>query len=232
MRNSQAAAVVAVDGPSGSGKSSVSRGVAATRGWRYLDTGSMYRATALAASRDQTDLNDPAAVEQLLATLDLQVTTDPENPGVVLDGESVDEAIRTEEVTSFVSQVSAIPAVREFMVARQQEEVRRALAEGAGIVVEGRDIGTTVLPNADLKIYLTADQEARAARRALQDNASGRAAKVADTAASLAARDKADSSRAASPLAKADDAVAVDATFLTLDEVISEVLELIEARQR
>lgn len=232
MQNSQAALVVAVDGPSGSGKSSVSRGVAKNRGWRYLDTGAMYRSAALAAIRADTNLDDPVAVEELLAQLELQITTDPENPRVFLDGESIDEAIRTAEVTSFVSRVSAIPKVREFMVARQRQEAHEAIASGVGIVVEGRDIGTTVLPSADLKIYLTADQEARAARRALQDNESGREAEVASTAASLAARDKADSSRAASPLVKAADAVVLDATFLTLDEVIAEVIGLIEAREQ
>lgn len=223
--------VVAMDGPSGSGKSSVSRAVATKLGWRYLDTGAMYRSAALAAMRRGVDVADDAAIAAMLADLVLNITTDPQNPGVSLHGVSVDEEIRSKEVTSHVSAVSALPAVRTFMVERQRREVVNASEAGTGIVVEGRDIGTTVLPNADLKIFLTADQEARAARRAMQDELEGREAKIDETAAALAARDKADSQRKASPLTKADDAVPVDATFLDLNGVVNVVLGLIAERQ-
>lgn len=223
--------VVAVDGPSGSGKSSVSRAVATKLDYRYLDTGAMYRSAALAAMQGEVDLDDSDAVEAMLNSLGLDVTTDPQAPGVSLRGTPVNEEIRSKDVTNHVSKVSAIPAVRTYMVDRQRDEVRDAKLAGTGIVVEGRDIGTTVLPNADLKVFLTADQEARAERRAKQDELEGRTAEVDETSAALAARDKADSQRKASPLTKADDAVGVDATFLDLDGVIDVVLDLIAERQ-
>ncbi len=194
---------------------------------RYLDTGAMYRAAALAMLRAQVDLDDPAAIADGVAGMRISSVADPVNPDVQLDGESVADEIRGAEVTDAVSRVSAVPGVRTLLVQLQRDEVQRAIADGVGIVVEGRDIGTVVLPDADVKVFLTADQEARARRRALQDAREGRNADVTDTATSLRERDAADSTRQASPLAKADDAVAIDATYLSLPEVISEVLALL-----
>lgn len=219
--------VIAVDGPSGSGKSSVSRAAATTFGFRYLDTGAMYRAVALWMHEHGVDVLDADAVAARVPDVVLASGTEPTLPTISIDGVDVSEAIRTEQVTSMVSAVSAVPEVRTALVERQRWEVDEAVKAGTGIVVEGRDIGTTVLPNADLKIFLTADQEARAARRTAQDEAEGRGGEVAATAASLAARDAADSSRKASPLTKAEGAIEIDATCLSFQEVVEQVVGLI-----
>lgn len=219
--------VIAVDGPSGSGKSSVSRAVATTFGFQYLDTGAMYRAAALWLAEHDVDPADADAVARQVPNISVTSGTDPQNPGIFIDGRDVEAEIRTEQVTAMVSAVSAVPQIRSAMVDRQREIVAAALAAGTGIVVEGRDIGTTVLPTADVKIFLTADQAARAARRAAQDEQEGRSSEVSATAASLAARDAADKSRVASPLVKADGAVEIDATFRSFDEVVAVVVDLV-----
>ena len=211
--------VVAVDGPSGSGKSSVSRLVARRFGLRYLDTGSMYRAVALAALRAGADPEDADAVAAAAGNARIEPSTDPEAPGIVLDGEDVSEAIRTDLVTDAVSPVSAIPEVRAGLVALQ-----RATIGAGGIVVEGRDIGTTVAPEADLKVFLDAHPEARAARRTAELDHDD----VDATREALAARDAYDSGREASPLAQAPDAVVVDATHHGLVEVVARVSALVE----
>ena len=220
-------AVVAIDGPSGSGKSSTSRGVARRLGLRYLDTGAMYRAMAWFMLERGADVTDPAAVAALADAPTLVSTTDPSAPTIALDGVDVSEAIRGDAVTGAVSPVAAVPEVRARLVALQREAVAEALGEGSGIVVEGRDIGSVVLPDATAKIYLTADAAARAARRALEDEGAGRTGDVAATAESLAARDRIDSSRAVSPLVMADGAVHVDGTHFTLDEVIDQVVAIV-----
>lgn len=211
--------VVAVDGPSGSGKSSVSRLVAERFGLRYLDTGSMYRAVALAVLRAGVDPQDAAAVAAIGEAARIQPSTDPRAPGIALDGEEVSAAIRSDEVTAAVSPVSAIPEVRAGLVALQ-----RATIGAGGIVVEGRDIGTTVVPDADLKVFLDAHPDARAARRTAELDHDD----VHATRQALAARDALDSGRQASPLAQAPDAVVVDATHHGLDEVVSQVCTLVE----
>lgn len=226
-----AAITVAVDGSAGSGKSSVSRGVAAAEGMRYLDTGAMYRAATLWMLRQGIDVSDAAAVAEHAGEPDIRPTTDPAAPGIRLDGHDVAEAIRTPEVTAAVSSVSAVPEVRVVMVQLQRDQVAAALAAGDGIVVEGRDIGTVVLPDADLKVFLTADQQVRAARRAAEDTARGHGADVADTAAALQRRDAADSQRTVSPLAMADDAIEVDATYDDLPTVIDRVRSLVAGRR-
>lgn len=220
--------VIAVDGPSGSGKSSVSRAVASQLGLDYLDTGAMYRAMTWWMLHNGVDVHDPDAVAQNAPRAVIVSGMDPLNPTITVDGTDVSIPIREAEVTGAVSLVSAVPAVRSLLVAKQQQA-----ASGAdrGIVIEGRDIGTVVLPDADLKIYLTADQEVRAARRAAEDaaRAGGNdvdAAVLEATAAALARRDRIDSSREVSPLAKADDAIHIDASALTLQEVIDSVLGL------
>lgn len=225
------AITVAVDGSAGSGKSSVSRGVAVAEGMRYLDTGAMYRAATLWMLRHGVDVNDAAAVARHAKDPDIRPTTDPTSPGIWLDGDDVAEAIRTPEVTAAVSAVSAVPEVRAVMVDCQRHEVAAAVGAGEGIIVEGRDIGTVVLPDADLKVFLTADQEVRAARRAAEDQARGHGADVADTAAALRRRDAADSQRVVSPLAMASDAVEVDATYDDLPTVIDRVRVLVAGRR-
>lgn len=223
--------VVAVDGPSGSGKSSVARAVAGRLGMQYLDTGAMYRAVALWMLREGVDVDSPEAIAARVERVDVVSVTDPSAPDIRLGEDSVAEAIREAEVTEVVSRVSAVPRVRTILVGYQRELASRAEASGAGIVVEGRDIGSTVLPDANVKVFLTADQQARAARRALQDSQEGRTSDLVRAATSLAARDQADSSRAASPLAKVEGAVVIDATFLTLEEVVAAVMRLVEDQQ-
>lgn len=214
------AVIVAIDGPSGTGKSSTSKAVAAQLGLSYLDTGAQYRAITWWMVSNGIDITDPTAIADAAGKADIVSGTDPANPTISVDGVDVAGPIRTQEVTSKVSAVSAVPEVRARIT-----ELQRSLAAGAehGIVVEGRDIGTTVLPDADLKIFLTASPEARAARR----SGELKGADVQATREALLKRDAADSSRKASPLAKADDAVEVDTSDLTLQQVIECVVTLV-----
>jgi CMP/dCMP kinase len=211
--------VVAIDGPGGAGKSTVSRAVARRLGLRYLDTGAMYRAVTWTALDSGVDPHDVAAVAALAAAVAIGVGTDPDDPWVRVDGRDVSEEIRTREVTNAVSAISAVPEVRSRLVALQ----RQAIGSG-GIVVEGRDIGTTVAPGAAVKIFLTASAQARARRRH-QDVAVPDPTDVDVTLAEIDRRDQRDSSRAASPLRKADDAVEIDATDLGIEQVVALVLE-------
>lgn len=222
------AVVVAIDGPSGTGKSSTSKAVAARLGLAYLDTGAQYRAITWWMLHHGVDIADPAAVAAAAATPEVVSGTDPQAPTITVDGTDVAAPIRGPEVTGAVSAVSAVPAVRERITALQRSIAAEATA---GIVVEGRDIGTTVLPDADLKIFLTASEEVRAARRSGEIGRRG-AEGVATTRADLARRDAADSSRAVSPLAQAGDATEVDTSHLTLDEVVDCVVTLVEDRKR
>ena len=220
--------VVAVDGPAGSGKSSVCKGVAARLGFRYLDTGAMYRAMAWAVLAAGVDPDDAAAVADFCVRPDIVSGTDPMAPMISVDGIDVAEPIRGEVVTTAVSPVSAVPAVRERLVAIQRAEAARAVADGVGIVVEGRDITTVVLPSADLKVFLTADPAVRAARRAKEQGSADQAS-VARNAEAMARRDTYDSTRTASPMTQAADATVVDTTNMTLDEVIEHVCSLVPA---
>ena len=207
--------VIAIDGPAGSGKSTVAKEVASRLGLDYLDTGAMYRAVAFAAIRRGIDPEDFDRVAELARQVDLEV-----GDSVKVDGADATIEIRSPEVTRAVSVVAANPAVRSELVARQREW---ASAHGGG-VVEGRDIGTVVFPGADVKVYLTADDQERASRRSkemldLQYD---------QVAADIARRDHADSTRAASPLSVAPDAVVLDTTGLGVDAVVSTVLEMAE----
>ncbi len=226
------ALTVAIDGSAGSGKSSVSRGVASQLGMRYLDTGAMYRAFTLWLLRQGADVTDAEAVAALVEGPHIVVTTDPTAPAVALGDDDVSQDIRTAEVTAAVSSVSAVPQVRQRLVDLQRSAVQESIAAGRGIIVEGRDIGTVVLPDADLKVYLMADPAVRAQRRAAEDAARGQQVGVDETQAAMARRDQADSSRATSPLAQADDAVVVDATFDDLPTVIETVRALVLDRSR
>ena len=222
--------VIAVDGPAGSGKSSVCRGVAAKLGLRYLDTGAMYRAITWAMLDQGVDVDDPVAVAGAAEGVVIVSGTDPTAPTIHVGTVDVEGPIRGDAVTGAVSAVSAVPAVRERLVAIQRAAVRDAVEAGRGIVVEGRDITTVVLPDADLKIFVTADPAVRAARRAAQDAELGKpVVDVQQTEAALRARDAKDSSRQASPLAQADDAIVVDTTDLTLEQVIDHVCSLADA---
>lgn len=216
--------IVAIDGPSGTGKSSTSKAVAAKLGLSYLDTGAQYRAITWWMISNGVDVHDTEAVANASSKPVIVSGTDPSRPTITVDGADAAGPIRTEEVTSKVSAVSAVPEVRALITELQRSIARNA--EG-GIVVEGRDIGTTVLPDADLKIFLTASPEARAARR----SGELKGVDVAATQQALIKRDAADSSRKTSPLAKADDAVEVDTTDLTLDQVIECVVTLVEEKR-
>jgi CMP/dCMP kinase len=212
--------VVAIDGPSGSGKSTVAREVAIALELRYLDTGAMYRAVTWLALRGGIDLRVAAALTELAEHADLQITTDPRAPAIVADGIDVSAEVRSAYVTTAVSAVSAVAGVRSAMVRRQRE----IIGEG-GIVVEGRDIGSTVAPDAPVKVFLTADAATRAQRRSRQDGIGQASDQVADTESDLLRRDAADSSRAASPLQQAPDAMVVDSSALDVAQVVAAVLE-------
>ncbi|MEU7824676.1 (d)CMP kinase [Catellatospora sp. NPDC049133] len=214
--------VVAVDGPSGSGKSTVSRRLAQRLDARYLDTGAMYRALTWAVLQAGVDLGDPDGIAKVAVDCELIITTDPERPSISVNGENVDGPIRGGEVTSAVSAVSAVPFVRQVLTSRQ----RAIIEESARIVVEGRDIGTVVAPDADLKVFLTASSAERARRRSAE-NAVDHAATEAD----LARRDHLDSTRKVNPLQQAADAVVLDSTELGIDEVVSELHRLLTARK-
>nr|WP_078510475.1 (d)CMP kinase [Streptomyces himastatinicus] len=226
-RTAPAAVIVAIDGPAGTGKSSTSKAVAAKLGLGYLDTGAQYRAITWWMVNNGIDVEDGVAVADAARKPVIVSGTDPAAPTITVDGTDVSAPIRTQEVTSRVSAVSAVPEVRQVIT-----ELQRTIATEAprGMVVEGRDIGTTVLPDADLKIFLTASAEARAARRSGELKGKD-ASDLAATQAALAKRDAADSGRKASPLAKADDAVEVDTTDLTLDQVIECVVTLVEEKR-
>ena len=221
---------VALDGPSGVGKSTVGRGVARALGWRYVDTGATYRAATLAALRAGAELTDPDQVLAAVARASITLTTDPAGPSVQLDGEDVSAEVRGAAVTAAVSAVSSVPAVRALLV-----ELQRAAAGDQGAVVDGRDIAQVVLPRAMVKIYLDASPAVRAARRAGDTPPAGAQPGTADVprqdvtavAADLARRDHLDSTRTASPLRVAADAVHIDTDVLTAAEVVSLVLALV-----
>jgi cytidylate kinase len=230
--------IVAIDGPAASGKSTVAKALAAHLGSRYLDTGAMYRAVAWRALDAGVALDDEAGLTRLAdaATIAFEPTeggiADRDGGGathsvppperVLIDGNDVTRAIRTPAVDDAVSPVAAAPGVRRAMVAAQ-----RALAEDGDFVVEGRDIGTTVFPDADVKVFLTASSEERARRRTLDMEAGGQAVTAREVGERLERRDHYDSNRAASPLVRADDAVELDTTGLTVDEVVERIAALV-----
>ncbi len=223
--------VVAMDGPSGTGKSTVSRRLAIAGEAAYLDTGAMYRAATLAVLRAGLDEHSPAEdITAVAVAAELESVTDPAAPGIRLDGEDVEAEIRGGPVTKLVSAVSAQPAVRAALVERQRKLIAEALGTVGGIVVEGRDIGSVVAPDAGLKVYLTASEEVRAARRGAQDRKAGRSGDHEATLADVRRRDRLDSTRATSPLHAAPDALILDTDGLSVDAVLDELLRLVAER--
>ena len=216
--------IIAVDGPAGSGKSSAARGVARSLGLRYLDTGAMYRALTWWMLHHGVPVGSAEAVAGQSGRPVIEVSTDPGSPVISVDGTDVTTQIRTRQVSNAVSAVASVPEVRTRLVAMQQEIIAGSCAAGAGIVAEGRDIGTVVAPDAPVKVYLTASESIRAARR-IADLATDPSVTVALTQAEQQRRDQAD----AAQMAKARDAVLIDSTALNLDEVVSVIVGL--ARQ-
>jgi cytidylate kinase len=210
--------IIAIDGPSGAGKGTISRTLSQTLGYRHIDTGAMYRAVGWKANHDGIPLDDESAVATLARRADITV----EGGVVNIDGHDITRAIRTPEVDKLASVVARLPRVREALVARQ-----RALGEGGGVVMEGRDIGTVVFPDADVKIYLDASADERARRRASDAAHTSSQAGQAAVAEAIAARDKADTTRSVSPLTLAPDAIYVDTTDMPIDTVVDKALAIV-----
>jgi cytidylate kinase len=215
------ALTIAIDGPSGAGKGTVARAVAKHLGYRHVDSGAMYRAVGWKALHEGVPLDDEASVARIAAGAQLSVSDE----AVTIDGADVTRAIRTPEIDRAATAVARLPKVRAALVARQ-----RAFGEDGGIVMEGRDIGTVVFPHADVKVYLDASPDERARRRAQDPAHSGGPVAVADVATALTARDELDRTRPVSPLYAADDAVVVDTTGKTVEDVVTVVLRLVEER--
>lgn len=216
--------IIAIDGPSGAGKSTLGRMLAHALSLLYIDTGSMYRAVALAVMESGLNGNDGMAVGALAARVDIDLEGDPDSLKVTLAGRDVTDEIRSEAVTEMSSIVSTIPEVRRAMVARQREMGER------GAVLNGRDIGTVVFPDADVKFFLTALPHERAERRFQEDRLTDASADFAETFADMTERDRRDSTRADSPLKSADDAIMIDSTGLSIDEVFQKMMAAVEER--
>ena len=211
--------IIAIDGPSGSGKSTLGRMLARVLNLLYIDTGSMYRAVALAVMEAHLDPRDTEAVTALATSADIDLEGDPDSLKVLLDKRDVTEQIRTEAVTAMSSVVSTIPGVRRAMVERQRAMGQR------GAVLNGRDIGTVVFPNADIKFFLTAGPNERAERRFKEDRAANLDVSFAQTLAEMIERDRRDSTRVDSPLKAADDAIVIDSSGLSIEEVFERMME-------
>ena len=215
--------IIAIDGPAGAGKSTVARRLAGRLGYRFLDTGALYRAVTFAALRAGLEPSDEEQVAALARTADLRLVSEPDGLHVHLGGDDISTEIRGPDVTTAVSTVAALPSVRAAMIPFQ-----RAFAEGGGVVAEGRDIGTVVFQDADLKFYLDADPSVRAGRRALECGEGD----VARVHRQMAERDRDDSEREVSPLRAADDAIRIDSTDLSLEQVLEQLLEAVEGKRK
>jgi len=221
LANSTRKVVVAIDGPAGAGKSTIAKRLAARLGFTYIDTGAMYRAVALWAIRQNVNLDDMHRTEQLAIAAEIDLA-----PGrISLNGEDITDAIRVQEVSDGASKVAVIPGVRRAMVGKQ-----RAIGERSSVVMEGRDIGTVVFPNAEVKIFLDANPQERVRRRLEELRAKGTVVDEGDLAALMKERDNRDSTRADAPLSQAPDAVYLDSTPLSLDQVEEAILKIVRAR--
>jgi cytidylate kinase len=216
--------IIAIDGPSGSGKSTLGRLLAQALNLLYIDTGSMYRAVALAVLESRLDPADPEAVTSLAERLNIDLTGDPDSLRVLLEGRDITEQIRSEAVTEMSSIISTIPGVRRAMVARQREIGRR------GAVLNGRDIGTVVFPEADVKFFLTAVANERAKRRFAEEHEQNPTVNFAETLADMTERDRRDSTRTDSPLKIADDAIVIDSTGLSIPEVFERMMNAVNKK--
>ena len=216
---------VAVDGPAGAGKSSISKIVAKKLGYLYIDTGAMYRSVTWAVLHNHIDVNNQTAVETLLPELDLTMEASDDSCKVFIAGQDVTDFIRTPQVNNAVSIVASYKGVRQYLVERQ-----RLMAEAGGVILDGRDIGSVVLPNAELKIYLTASVEARAMRRYLEVKGTVNEQTLEDIKDSVMQRDDMDKNRKESPLIQVEDAVLVDSSEMTFDETVEHILHLVQER--
>ena len=215
---------IAIDGPASAGKSTIAKKVAEQLGYIYLDTGAMYRTLTYAALSNEVDLQDEEALHTLLKGIRITFSTaENEMQRVFLNDEDVTDSIRSEEVTQTVSLVSSFAKVREEMVARQ-----KSIARSGGVVMDGRDIGTVVLPDAEVKIFMTATAEERALRRYKENIAKGMTTSLEELTEDMKRRDHLDSTRSVSPLKKAEDAIVLDSTHLEIDEVVKQILGIIE----
>lgn len=215
--------VITIDGASGTGKGTVSQVLAKRLGWKLLDSGALYRVLALAAQRHSVALDNEAALEVLAEHLDVQFIAQESNPHIILEGEDVSDIIRTEKIGNAASIVAALPAVRAALLSRQ-----RAFREAPGLVADGRDMGTVVFPDADLKIFLTASPEERALRRLNQLKEKGISVTLGDLINELRERDKRDKERIVAPLKPADDAVLIETDHLTVEQVVEKILSELE----
>ena len=216
---------VAIDGPSGAGKSTVARAVAARMGYVYVDTGAMYRAIGLAVYRRGITGEDTAGIIASLPTVDISLAYQDGMQHVLLNGEDVSEAIRTPEIAQYASKASAVPEVRRFLL-----DVQRDMAKNSNILMDGRDIGTVILPDAPVKIFLTASAKTRAERRYRELKEKGQQVTLEGVLADIQARDRQDTTRAVAPLRQADDAVLLDTSALDLEQSIAAGLRIIREK--
>ncbi|GGD53063.1 (d)CMP kinase [Lacimicrobium alkaliphilum] len=221
----QSAAVITIDGPSGAGKGTVSTMLAARLGWHFLDSGAIYRVLAVASVHHQIDAQDELGLVPLASGLDVNFDIQDEQTRIILEGEDVSDSIRTEEVGALASQVASLPRVREALLRRQ-----RAFREAPGLVADGRDMGTVVFPSAEAKIFLTASAEERASRRYKQLKDKGRDVSIDRLLTDIKARDERDMNRSVAPLKAAEDALVLDSTTMTVEQVLDTVVEFVEKK--
>lgn len=228
MTDMQRKLTIAIDGPAGAGKSTIASALAKRLGYTNLETGAMYRALGLKALQCGVSPDDEEALHQLASQSKIELEPTPSGNRVLLDGHEITEAIRTQEVSDAASRVSVHPKVRVWMVDRQRE-----MGDGGGVVMEGRDIGTKVFPNAEVKVFLDANPDVRAQRRVIQNvEKMGSSKPAEEIAAEMRRRDQRDSTRAASPLVPAEDAIKIDSSGLTIEQVIERAMELVREKEK